>query len=318
MDEVLGVYARELEEKLQRALKAIKDLETTIELTRSVKLWPSVVPKAEADALRQRLMKSSAGVSCELFADYADIDILEVVRRGANRICPADKKGEELRDVINWLATLSFARKTGHEVSFVSADRGFWSNNQTLHSTIAEDITQNHVSVRLYRDLDDFLGQNALSSESVTASRAREIFRHETIDTLALNRIIATFENLVVGEFTIHVLSARLVALDFQSGTVYRVSDDSEYVDADYKMQGDMTVSAASVQKEPFSDWERALGATVDLGSVMRPKNAITMQQKATLTIRFSARIDHQQVQRVELEETHLDEWIPAEETKAS
>ena len=63
----------------------------------------------------------------KVLSDYSIIDIKEVAARGITRMPPANAKGEELRDVMVWLGSLSYCRTSKRAVAFVSDDMGFWT-----------------------------------------------------------------------------------------------------------------------------------------------------------------------------------------------
>ena len=121
--EVLALYERELAAEMSKVRAAVSTAERKMFL-RDQKLMPGPMPevKKEAQALQDALRTTSTGVAVERFHDYAGVNALDIVRRGTQRIPPADSNGEQLRDVINWLAALSYAGRATGKVFFVSAD----------------------------------------------------------------------------------------------------------------------------------------------------------------------------------------------------
>jgi hypothetical protein len=65
----------------------------------------------ETEALKESMLNVGKSVTVEFLQDCSGVDVLEVSRRGARRIPPASSNGEELRDVIHWLAILSYAKQ---------------------------------------------------------------------------------------------------------------------------------------------------------------------------------------------------------------
>jgi hypothetical protein len=82
-------------------------------------------------------------------------DLMEMVRRLANRIPPASQAGEEARDVLIWLAVLRMAEKG--ELSFVSGDKKAFGKDGKLKPELAEDLQGLPNAVAVYDRLDSFL-----------------------------------------------------------------------------------------------------------------------------------------------------------------
>jgi hypothetical protein len=62
------------------------------------------------------------------YPDVNGVDVNEVFLSGVKRRRPANKDGEELRDVIIWLIALQYADKEKKQIALVSNDGGFWND----------------------------------------------------------------------------------------------------------------------------------------------------------------------------------------------
>jgi hypothetical protein len=62
------------------------------------------------------------------YPDVNGVDVNEVFLSGVKRRPPANKDGEELRDVTIWLIALQYADKEKKQIALVSNDGGFWND----------------------------------------------------------------------------------------------------------------------------------------------------------------------------------------------
>jgi hypothetical protein len=77
---------------------------------------PEIDVSRETKKLKQTLRRPSQHVRSSLIVrNFAQISIEEVVKRGIDRIPPANGEGEELRDVMHWLMILAHAQNSSRE-----------------------------------------------------------------------------------------------------------------------------------------------------------------------------------------------------------
>jgi hypothetical protein len=237
--EVLALYERELAAELSKVQAAVSTAKRKMFL-RDQKLMLGQMPevKKETRALQDALRSTSTGVAVERFQDYAGVNALDIVERGAQRIPPADSNGEQLRDVINWLAALSYARRASGKVFFVSADSGFWEkkdDQKELKPEIKEDIANAESKIEVYYDLEELLKRNSLSSEPLDQARADKAFK---VSDFA-EPISEKLKDILAGEmegFVLSFVSNEVISSAFKNGIAYRISADSEYLEATYEI----------------------------------------------------------------------------------
>jgi hypothetical protein len=82
-------------------------------------------------------------------------DLMEMVRRLANRVPPASQAGEEARDVLIWLAVLQIAEKS--EVAFVTGDKKAFGKDGKLKQELSDELKGMPRGVAVYEGLDAFL-----------------------------------------------------------------------------------------------------------------------------------------------------------------
>jgi hypothetical protein len=144
-------------ERLRKfSVSEIDELEAPIEIEDEVALY------------EKRLMEPAANVKVRVYNDYSGVDVQEVVRRGAERVRPANGDGEELRDVILWLMIVRYASEARCQLAFICNDGHFQGSGGTLHETLASDLGRANAEVTFYKNISDFITGNALETESMT------------------------------------------------------------------------------------------------------------------------------------------------------
>lgn len=154
------------------------------------------------------------------------MSVEEVVRRGVERIRPANQKGEELRDVILWLLVLEYARKSRGKVAFISDDGTFRSPKGDLHETLASDVAKIGAEVSFYGGIAEFIAGNSLHTEALTE---RSFFSLVSADSIEKGAKKSFEESRIFGRT---VEKIEIDAIRFSSGNRYKVAEDSFYVES--------------------------------------------------------------------------------------
>jgi hypothetical protein len=206
------------------AISEIDELEAPVDIDIEVHLYG------------KRLMDPAPNVRVRLYNDYSGVDLEEVVRRGAERVRPANKNGEELRDVILWFIVVKYASEARCPVAFICADGDFQGPQGSLHETLASDLARAKAEVTLYRSISDFITANALQTEPMTEESFSQL-----IDAGLLRVEIQTSieqSPQLAGE----VLESRINAVHFLSGNKYTVGDGSFYLECRLNGEGSVRV----------------------------------------------------------------------------
>lgn len=221
-DEVLANYKRDFDEKVRPRWDKMR----AYAVEESTFRFPDF--ESQLKAVRTRL-SSPEGIETLFVDKYDGINIEEVVRRGIERVPPASSRGEELRDVVLWLAIIAHAKGQKEEIAFVTADSGFWAEDtDEPRGQILKDISEAAVAVRLYRSLDAFLAQNVLPEKKLSSDRALAIFTSANIGDFIISKVVATeFPNSTI-------LSSSIAKTDFEGGSLYEVGGDSEFVECGF------------------------------------------------------------------------------------
>jgi len=172
--------------------------------------------------LRDRLMKPSDAFRVVYENDTSRISVDDVFVRGIHRIPPASADGEELRDVILWLSALDYGKSTKHELAFITADSGFWSNNDEVLPEIQEDIKRAEVAIRLYRNIDRFVEENSPDVKAADEDLAMKLFPEFS------GAVIAAAESAIRSgrAFLGLASSLTLESVQFKEGTLFDVAPD--------------------------------------------------------------------------------------------
>jgi hypothetical protein len=237
--EVAESYRRELTKEVDEARSAWNRMAKRSIADPGHVSWPRV--SAEVRALKDKLRKPSAGVQTLLYGDIRNVDVGEVVRRGAKRIRPANRDGEELRDVIIWMIVLQYAKRVGTAVAFVSRDLGYTDDEKRgLHPQLLTDVKEAGVEVSFFREVGAFVALNALEHESVDEN---QLFGLVTKDVIEKE---ATKELHKIGSGRGVVKESNVESLHLSTAQKYRVGDSDYYMEAAFAGVGHVVVRETS------------------------------------------------------------------------
>jgi hypothetical protein len=228
------------------------------------------------------------------------LTVLEIVRRGARRVPPANSKGEELRDVIHWLAVLSYAKQGDSKILFVSRDSGFWRKDGGPREEILQDIKDAGLRIEIFRDIEDLLKQNSLSSTPLEPGRAMELFDVSKVEARIVEVAGKLLDSLEVGDSVTRYRSGRLVSSEFWKGTVYQVDAGSEFIEATFRIK----VSCEIEFRPRFTAWGEGLGRTLSLSSLAGER---TSPIDSVVLVDLSARVIDLQAGEPEVERVSWD-----------
>lgn len=228
LSSTLRQLTREWDSLRKFAVTEIDELEAPIDIEHEVYLY-------EKD-----LMQPAPNVRVRLYNDYSGVDLAEVVRRGVERVKPANQNGEELRDVILWLMVVKYASGARCPVALISDDRDFQGPGGSLHETLASDLARAEAQVVLYKDIADFIAGNALGTEVMTEESFSRLVDSGLLRAEIQKRIRQSYQ--LGGE----VLESEIDAVHFLSGNKYTVGDGSFYLEC--RLTGEASVRVREYQ----------------------------------------------------------------------
>jgi len=168
LDETVARYPDRLRSAVHRATGPVGSLRNLL-FDAKIKL-PEIDVPLETKKFKQRLLRPSQRIrSSVIVKNFAKIKIEEVVKRGIDRIPPANGAGEELRDVMHWFMILAHAQTSNREIAFISEDQHF-RNDKNLHPRLGQDIQENKASLHFYISIDDFIKAHAPAPRNLTES----------------------------------------------------------------------------------------------------------------------------------------------------
>jgi hypothetical protein len=248
---VLGELLERYEEKLTARLNTARG--SWKELRQWCVSDPGDCPRidivGQVQTLRKKMQQPASGVTAFIQSDARNIDVDEIARRGIKRIRPANKNGEQLRDVILWLIVLQYARQEKRSVALISDDGDFRESDGSdyLHSDLVSEIEQQNLPVFFYRDVGKFVTSNSLS--------------HRPIDESLLSKQIQ--QSALEGQIRQFLLSIRFTegqpqkveidSVNFAKGVQYQISADSLYVEAEYRAKATVTVRKSWIPNNQFT-----------------------------------------------------------------
>ncbi len=148
-------------------------------------------------------------------------DLMEMVRRLANRIPPASQAGEEARDVLIWLAVLQVAEKG--ELAFVTGDKKAFGKDGQLKQELSKDLQGTANAVGVYDGLDSFLKLHHKRSSWVDKDWIQVQVESSLVDSAIEQYIQGREDSLVMPSvedhravFTGHSMFVQVVQRDVQ------------------------------------------------------------------------------------------------------
>ena len=237
-DEVTARYTEMLSQGIEKAKKHLSLLRRLL-LAAEIPQIDHIDLTRELNALRQKLNPNKEMLTrfdpakqVTLLDDYSGVTIQEVARRGFERMPPASRGGEQLRDVIVWLSSVSYCRSSQSSVAFISGDKTFTGTGATtLQPRLQEELVRENVSLHFYRGIDDFLKAESLKPIPVTESWVEQSLSSAEIS----RRFEEEGHNSVIipwhGDRTGLVLGSKV---HFQNGSVYEIGAESQYCELEY------------------------------------------------------------------------------------
>lgn len=184
--------------------------------------------------LRRKLSGLQNAGLMRYYSDLTGVDINDIFLRGVNRRRPANKEGEQLRDVIIWLVALQYAESAKKQIALVTNDGDFW-NDTEIHEHLKQDMGERKVNILLFRSIDDFIKSSAPEPKSVGESYAVKVL---DIATLA-DEIAALTKKTLSGWKGFQpfiVRTTKLTSTKFSSGTVYQIDADTKFAELTYEV----------------------------------------------------------------------------------
>jgi PIN domain len=255
----------------------------------------------ERDALRQSML-GVGKMTVEYLEECSGVSVLDVAKRGARRIPPASPNGEELRDVIHWLTILSYANRSDSRILFVTRDSGFWTKDGGPREEILKDVKDIGGKIELFRDIEDLLRQNALSSAPLDSNRATALFDISQVETPIVERVGSILDRVELEDSTVEFDSGHLTSSEFQSGIVYQVSGGSEFVEGTFRVN-----IATQIEFKPKT-WPRSSLVGGLLGGKSVPLSGLSgirqapVSYEAIVLVDLSTRVIDGQVGTAEVE----------------
>jgi len=246
LDEVIARYPERLRKANRNARAAVGALNS---LLFDAKInFPAIDEKVETRKLKQKLLEPSQHVKSLIIENFAEIKIEEVVKRGIERVPPANGAGEELRDVIHWLMLLAHARTSKQEIAFISND-GHFRQEAAFHPLLEKDVRENEVGLHFYASFDQFIKAHAPAPLQLTEADA--------FGYIGKSHVMDRFETEARGVFRANwptASSISLVQRDVQlvGGALYNVGPDSQFGELEFSGTLEVLVTTEMVTINPY------------------------------------------------------------------
>jgi hypothetical protein len=227
-DEAIQKYADLLTSRRQRAHNAVEQLNFTLVTPSAASVPELQIPNERA---RYAELLSSgfrpgdpSSPRIKKLQCYSGIDPREVALRGIRRIPPADSNGEQLRDVMVWLAARSYCKSIDHPTVFISSDDTFLTKDKSAFKPeLINELGRDAIPLRPFPSIEAFLKSVAIT---VTANvEPQWIASHLSVPDIqqAFNRSLSM---LVYDRFTggrsVEALEPKF---EFHHATIYDLGD---------------------------------------------------------------------------------------------
>jgi hypothetical protein len=241
--EVLATFDRILDQRTKKARNTWDDLHRILV---SPQEFDEPDSEYERDALMERLDSPDDNITTVNFT--AEIDVLEIVRRGAQRKKPANSNGEELRDVVIWLTAIEYARTSKAPLAFISGDaKGFWDGTSP-HPSIKADAEQAGVHIDLYPNVESFVRSNSLRHRDIAESEISKYVQSDVVEGQVAQWIrmaTALWRNARLNDIA-------TVRLAFDEGTLFDIDSDVQLSEFSYRFKVRLDVTT-SITTAPFN-----------------------------------------------------------------
>jgi hypothetical protein len=248
-EETVAKYRHLLDQQAKRVAQAVKDLNRLIVNKKSEIHFAPPKSVHAARELRDKFREVEKAGLIRYYPDVSGVDVNEVFLRGVKRRRPANKEGEELRDVIIWLIALQYAEKEKKQIALVSNDGGFWNDTQ-IHEHLKQDIDERKVDILLFRNVDDFIKSSAPEPKSVDEAYVSKVFAIEKLAeeiTATAKKALSTWKRFFQ---PLTMRSVKLESAKFSSGTVYEIDSDTKFVELAYEV---FIVADLAFTEQPFA-----------------------------------------------------------------
>ena len=189
LEELLGLYKRELITRVSSAHKSIGELNQIIQDQLDWEV--SVEIDKELEKYRNHLLEKFNSYYLDRLP-YKNSYLQEIVQRSIQRIKPISAKGEEFRDSILWLSIIDYLKVNSRdEVVFISNNvKDFGNSDGTnLHQDLLEELNRNKVKLQYHRSLKDFLQDFAISVDFISKSWLKEKIDWDKLNENAIDAV---------------------------------------------------------------------------------------------------------------------------------
>ena len=191
--------------------------------------FPEPSIPTEISALRKLLRLPAPGIPSLIYGAYSSVSIHEVARRGVKRIPPASEDGEELRDVILWLAAFHYVRQSGRATALISNDKAFrLKDDDALRANLQSEITESNLPITFYPSIGDFVKANALERVAVGWDWLSTFVTNEELNEIVQKEFLS--RRIGSGE----IFETEILEANASEVSRYLVGENSFYVEAQW------------------------------------------------------------------------------------
>jgi len=228
LEEVAGLYGRELAKRIDQYKKSVRKLSAVLIDYESNDIDEINIESAKRSYIKYLCNKHK--MNEDKIVKYKNDYLPEITKRAIERKKPLGNKGQQFRDGLLWLTILDYAKeKEEKRLMFISNNSVDFSENgeNALHSQLKQDCLEKGVEIVYFKSLADFVEEHVSRVEFVTREWLRENIDVSTMEKL-FNEIIKTEEEAILSHIR-ELVDLRGWLTGYINDTAYIKSSILEY-----------------------------------------------------------------------------------------
>lgn len=191
LDEIAGIYARVLKDRVADLNKAVNNINLTLtDEDPSCKLKEIDIP-GEVNKYKA-FIKTKLKFNDRYFLPYNNDYLPEIVSRAINRLRPCGEKGQGFRDALIWLTIKDYTMKC-HEkqITFISNNTEDFANSEknSLHESLSDECNELGIRINYFKSVKEFIENHSTKIDFINYDWISENLDNDVIGEMVLDQI---------------------------------------------------------------------------------------------------------------------------------
>lgn len=200
LDEIKGLYARALTERINELKKAVRNYHHAL-INDEYRVNNKLLDLENAVVEYEAFIRQNLGIRDRHIIPYANEFLPEIARRAIKREKPAGMEGQGFRDVLIWLTIKEYAAmRPGKQLAFISDNTADFGNKvkDGLHESLAKECEDAGIRIHYFKSVRDFIEQHSAPIAFITFDWIQEHLDFMEVDKLILEDINEGSHELMV------------------------------------------------------------------------------------------------------------------------